>query len=87
MEDLVDQRQELLLLHAGLLDHGLQGGKVGLQLLLDVLVHASLHLPVLQALLVGLDLLHLRAQDAVLQVHLGQGVGDLDGRVKLQNCT
>ena len=80
VEQVHDQGVQLVLGQLGLLQDLLQAAKVLLQLLLDILVHAGLHLLVLEALHVGLHLGHVDEAGIVVLLHVvgGQVLGHLD---------
>ena len=78
-----DQGVQLVLGQVGLLQDLLQGAEVGLELLLDVLVHAGPHLAVLDASHVGLDLGNVSVAGEVVALHVvgGDALGVLDASV------
>merc|ERR1719458_1385605 len=88
VQQLHNKREELVLSELGLLKDVLHGTKVGLNLLLDVLVHAQLHLGLLAALWEHLDLAKLdgaeglAGDDGVLGNLSGQVGGHLVASVK-----
>jgi hypothetical protein len=87
LEQLLDDHEEVILLEAGGFGQFLDGAKVLLKLVLDVLLHAALDLGLHHALVEHLYAVHLGAPDAGVGELLGNVLRKLRGKEHIQLIT